>query len=206
MENNDQDAKAVKIILLGDSAVGKTCIINRYLNNEFISEATSTLGSISNKKEVIKNERKYSMNIWDTTGQEKYRSITNLFINGSNIVILVYSIDSKSSFESLDFWYNSVKEKLERQNYLLSVVGNKGDLTENEQVSEEEAKKFAAEINAKFYLVSAKEDPNGIHNLFDSLMDEFIDNSKLYTNDTDSINISYETKNKKKSNCLCNSS
>ena len=206
MENNDQDAKAVKIILLGDSAVGKTCIINRYLNNEFISEATSTLGSISNKKEVIKNERKYSMNIWDTTGQEKYRSITNLFINGSNIVILVYSIDSKSSFESLDFWYNSVKEKLERQNYLLSVVGNKGDLTENEQVSEEEAKKFAAEINAKFYIVSAKEDPNGIHNLFDSLMDEFIDNSKLYTNDTDSINISYETKNKKKSNCLCNSS
>ena len=206
MENNDQDAKAVKIILLGDSAVGKTCIINRYLNNEFISEATSTLGSISNKKEVIKNERKYSMNIWDTTGQEKYRSITNLFINGSNIVILVYSIDSKSSFESLDFWYNSVKEKLERQNFLLSVVGNKGDLTENEQVSEEEAKKFAAEINAKFYLVSAKEDPNGIHNLFDSLMDEFIDNSKLYTNDTDSINISYESKNKKKSNCLCNSS
>ena len=192
MENNDQDAKAVKIILLGDSAVGKTCIINRYLNNEFISEATSTLGSISNKKEVIKNERKYSMNIWDTTGQEKYRSITNLFINGSNIVILVYSIDSKSSFESLDFWYNSVKEKLERQNFLLSVVGNKGDLTENEQVSEEEAKKFAAEINAKFYLVSAKEDPNGIHNLFDSLMDEFIDNSKLYTNDTDSINISYD--------------
>ena len=206
MENNDQNAKTVKIILLGDSAVGKTCIINRYLNNEFISEATSTLGSISNKKEVIKNERKYSMNIWDTTGQEKYRSITNLFINGSNIVILVYSIDSKSSFESLDFWYNSVKEKLERQNYLLSVVGNKGDLTENEQVSEEEAKKFAAEINAKFYLVSAKEDPNGIHNLFDSLMDEFIDNSKLYTNDTDSINISYENKNKKKSNCLCNSS
>ena len=89
---------------------------------------------------MTQNERKYSMNIWDTTGQEKYRSITNLFINGSNIVILVYSIDSKSSFESLDFWYNSVKEKLERQNYLLSIVGNKGDLTDNEQVSEEEAK------------------------------------------------------------------
>ena len=205
MENNEQDAKTVKIILLGDSAVGKTCIIHRYLNNEFISEATSTLGSISNKKEVIKNERKYIMNIWDTTGQEKYRSITNLFINGSNIVILVYSIDSKSSFESLDFWYNSVKEKLERQNFILSIVGNKGDLTENEQVSEEEGKKFAKERNAKFYLVSAKEDPNGINNLFDSLMDELIENSKLYT-DIDSINISNESKNKKKSNCLCNSS
>ena len=145
------------------------------------------------------------MTIWDTTGQEKYRSITNLFINGSNIVILVYSIDSKSSFESLDFWYNSVKEKLERQNFILSIVGNKGDLTENEQVSEEEGKKFAKERNAKFYLVSAKEDPNGINNLFDSLMDEFIEISKLYT-DIDCINISNESKNKKKSNCLFNSS
>ena len=205
MENNKKGQKAVKVILLGDSSVGKTCIINRYLTNEFFSESTSTLGSFSNKKEIIKNDTKYTINIWDTTGQEKYRSITNLFINGSNIVILVYAIDSKSSFENLDFWYNSVKEKLENENYLLSIVGNKADLTENEEVSEEEGRKFAEENNAKFYFVSAKEDPDGINNLFDSLINEFIDNSDKYK-DSESIKISEESKNKKKSTCFCNSS
>ena len=200
MDNNEKDGKGVKIILLGESGVGKTSIINRYLNDEFASDSLSTLGSYTSKKEITKNKTKYLLDIWDTSGQEQYHSITNLFINGSDIVILVYSIDSKTSFTGLNFWYNSVKEKLGNDNYILAIVGSKSDLALEEQVSEEEGKKFAKEKNAKFKLVSAKMDVKGINNFFDSLLDEYIGstNSKK---ESEKIVVSKPKKNKKKILC-----
>ena len=200
MDNNDKDGKNVKIILLGESGVGKTSIINRYLNNEFASESLSTLGSYTSKKEIIKNKTKYLLDIWDTSGQEQYHSITNLFINGSDIVILVYSIDSKSSFTGLDFWYNSVMEKLGNDNFILAIVGSKSDLALEEQVSEEEGKKFAEEKKAKFKLVSVKIDLKGINTLFDSLMDEYISISKN-KNQSEKVVVSKPKKSKKKKLC-----
>ena len=175
-ENNSEDEKEIKVILLGNSGVGKTSIINRYVNNVYNSNCETTLGSTYSTREVIKDNVIYKLNLWDTTGQEKYHSITNLFIKGSSIVILVYSIDLLSSFEGLNYWYNSIKENLEGNNYVLAVVGSKSDLIneEEEVVSEDEAKKFAKERNAIFKLVSSKEDPVGINNLFDMLLDELI--------------------------------
>ena len=174
MKNCNQETNEIKAILLGESGVGKTSIIKRYLNNEFNPTSISTLGTYSNTKAIIKNNIKYNIDIWDTTGQEKYHSITNLFIKGSDIIILVYSINSRSSFDGLNFWCNSVKEKIERDNYILAIVGSKCDLTDNEEVSEEEGRKFAKENNAIFKLVSAKIDPNGINKLFDCLWNEYI--------------------------------
>ena len=179
-----KNEKQIKVILLGDSGVGKSCIINRYINDVYDPNIESTLGSNALSKLIKKDRVSYILNLWDTTGQEKYRSITNLFIKGSNIVILVYSIDSLSSFKGLDFWYKSVNEKLEGDKYVLAVVGSKSDLIENqdEVVSEETAKKFAEEKNALFKLVSSKEDPDGINNLFESLLDELIKNNYLTEN------------------------
>ena len=175
-ENNSEDEKEIKVILLGNSGVGKTSIINRYVNNVYNSNCETTLGSTYSTREVIKDNVVYKLNLWDTTGQEKYHSITNLFIKGSSIVILVYSIDLLSSFEGLNYWYNSIKENLEGNNYVLAVVGSKSDLIneEEEVVSEDEAKNFAKERNAIFKLVSSKEDPVGINKLFDMLLDELI--------------------------------
>ena len=188
--SDDKKEKEVKVILLGDSGVGKSCIINRYINNAYDPNIESTLGSNACTKLVEKKNISYILNLWDTTGQEKYHSITNLFIKGSNIVILVYSINSLSSFEGLDFWYKSVQEKLEGENYVLAVVGSKSDLIEEEEevVSEEEAKKFAKEKNSIFKLVSSKEDPEGINNLFDTLLDELIKNDYLTENKSYVIN------------------
>ena len=201
-----ENEKEIKVILLGDSGVGKTCIINRYINDEFNPNSKTTLGSNASSKVIKRGQVSYILNLWDTTGQEKYHSITNLFIKGSNIVILVYSINSLSSFEGLDFWYKSVQEKLEGENYVLAVVGSKSDLIEEEEevVSEEEAKKFAKEKNAIFKLVSSKEDPDGINNLFDNLLDELIKNDYLTENKSYVINRrNYRDgkKEKKKKNC-----
>ena len=204
--SDDKKEKEVKVILLGDSGVGKSCIINRYINNAYDPNIESTLGSNACTKLVEKKSISYILNLWDTTGQEKYHSITNLFIKGSNIVILVYSINSLSSFEGLDFWYKSVQEKLEGENYALAVVGSKSDLIEEEEevISEEEAKKFAKEKNAIFKLVSSKEDPDGINNLFDTLLDELIKNDYLTENKSYVINRRNHRdgkKEKKKKNC-----
>ena len=200
MNNSNQETNTVKAILLGESGVGKTSIIKRYISNEFNPTSISTLGAGSNTKTIIKNKVTYNLDIWDTTGQEKYHSITNLFIKGSDIIILVYSINSKPSFDGLTFWYNSVKEKIEKENYILAIVGSKSDLTEDEEVPEEEGRKFAKEKNAIFKLVSAKVDPNGINKLFDCLLDEYI--LKIGNNPRmESIVISKSNKRKNKKCC-----
>ena len=203
-----ENEKEIKVILLGDSGVGKTCIINRYINDEFNPNSKTTLGSNASSKVIKRGQVSYILNLWDTTGQEKYHSITNLFIKGSNIVILVYAINSLSSFEGLDFWYKSVQEKLEGENYALAVVGSKSDLIEEEEevVSEEEAKKFAKEKNAIFKLVSSKEDPEGINNLFDTLLDELIKKNYLNENENENYvitrkNLVNKEKAKKKNRC-----
>ena len=203
-----ENEKEIKVILLGDSGVGKTCIINRYINDEFNPNSKTTLGSNASSKVIKRGQVSYILNLWDTTGQEKYHSITNLFIKGSNIVVLVYSIDLLLSFKGLDYWYKSVQEKLGGNKYVLAVVGSKSDLIKNEEeeVSEEEAKKFAEEKNAIFKLVSSKEDPEGINNLFDTLLDELIKKNYLNENENENYvitrkNIVNKEKAKKKNRC-----
>ena len=201
MSENEEE-RDIKIILLGETGVGKTSIINRYINNEFNNEAPSTLGASFATKEVKMDKIKYLVNVWDTSGQEKYHSVTNLFINGSNIVILVYSVDSKISFEGLEYWYNTIKEKLEGDKYILAVIGSKGDLIDNEIIPEEKAKKFAEEKNAIFRIVSAKEDSEGINKLFNHLLDELIKNKK-YEIRAESVAIKRPIKAKKEKRGFC---
>ena len=189
--------KEVKIILLGDSGVGKTSIINRYINNRFNPDMVSSLGSTSNEKIIIKDDIKFKLVIWDTSGQEVYHSLTNLFIKGSNIVILVYSIDSLSSFQGLDYWYKSVEEKIDGDNYILAVIGSKSDLVNEEVVTEEEGKKYAEEKKAFFKLVSSKDDAKGIINLFESLLNELIQR-RPYFDQSKSYNHKVEKKKKNK--------
>ena len=162
------ELKEIKIILLGENGVGKTSIINRYINNEFRPETENvTLGSNCFQKDIKKNKDIYRMRIWDTTGQEKFHCVTQLFIKGSNIVLLVYSVDSIESFQKLTYWYDSMKEFLEEGKYILCIVANKNDLEEESVVTEEEGKKYAEEKNAIFKSVSAKEGGDCINNLFD---------------------------------------
>ena len=172
-ENEIDNAKDVKIILLGENGVGKTSIINRYITNQFNPDVQNvTLGSNYFTKEIKNNRVNYRLKIWDTNGQEKFHSVTSLYIQGSNIILLVYSLDSKESFENLDFWYNTIKSSLDGKNYIFAIIANKSDLKDNVAVSDEEGKKYAKEKKAIFRSISAKEDGNGIDKLFDDLIDE----------------------------------
>ena len=165
---DDENAKSVKAVLLGESGVGKTCIIARFINNTFENNIMSTTGASYAGKTMAFEEfggKCIKFEIWDTAGQEKYRALTKIFYKDAGVAILVYDITRKESFDELkDYWYNQIKECAPK-NIVIGIAANKCDLYDNEQVSEDEARNFANEIGAVFKLTSASTN-QGIEDLF----------------------------------------
>ena len=161
-----------KIILVGDSGVGKTSIISRYLN-KFQEKTESTLGAYFLNKVVIIDGYKINYEIWDTAGQEQFRSITSLFYKDAYICILVYDITNKRTFNSIkDYWYEAIIEN-GLQDVILGVAGNKCDLYEDEEVSEKDGEEFSNSIEACFKLTSAQVNTS-IDDIFTLVGEKFI--------------------------------
>ena len=196
----------IKITLLGDSGVGKTCIIRRYAEEIFDENCKSTQLANYSQKVVEIDNKTLHVDLWDTAGQEKYRSLGRNFYKDSFIVCLVYDITNLVSFNDLkENWYNDLKEYGEKYT-VVAVIGNKSDRYEEEEVKEEEAKEFAEKINSKFMLVSAKTGDN-INYLFEILLREYLGpafSCKLNEINKDKgelVNINKKTKKKKKKFC-----
>ena len=184
--SNNNDLLPIKIILLGDTGVGKSSIIKRYIEDSFEENLSSTIGSnFLEKIEKIKGQ-KVRLEVWDTAGQEEFRSVTKLFVKNSKIIILVYNVTQKLSFEGLNYWYDFIQKEL-AQNFVLGVAGNKTDLIfedgYDEEITSEEGKAFAEKIKANFSLVSAKESGKEITNLFNQCISSYLD-SRDGTEDT----------------------
>ena len=203
----EQNAKSIKVVLLGETGVGKTCIIGRFINNTFENNIMSTTGASYAGKTMTFEEYQgkcIKFEIWDTAGQEKYRALTKIFYKDAAVAILVYDITRKESFTELkNYWYNQIKE-VAPKNIILGVAANKCDLYDDEAVSEEEARSFANEIGAIFKLTSASTN-SGIEELFRALGCRLLDPD--YIDDIDgsnkkNINIKLdENKAKKKKGC-----
>jgi small GTP-binding protein len=162
-----------KLILLGESKVGKTSIISRY-TNKFIEEPNRTLAAFSTRQMIEVNGYKIELEIWDTVGQEQYRSVTSIFYKEALICILVYDITNRESFESIkDYWYNTVIQN-GMKGVIIGIAGNKCDLYENEEVSEKEGQDYSDSINAYFKLVSAKNNIS-IDEIFKSIVTKFVE-------------------------------
>ena len=163
-----------KITLVGDSGVGKSSIIGRFVTGIFIKDMSSTAGLNYSQKLYEKDGKKVNLNLWDTAGQEKFRSLGRNFYKDSYIIIIVFDITNRMSFiNAKEVWYNEIKNYGEKYNFL-SLVGNKSDKYEEEEVTDEEAISFAKEIDAKFFLVSAHTG-DGIDKMFHTLADNFFD-------------------------------
>ena len=168
------EPEGIKITLIGNSGVGKTSIINQYIDQTFDEANAATIGANYSEKVITKNNKEYELNIWDTAGQEKFHSVGKHFYKDAYIVCLVYDITSQDSLEQLQtIWYPDIKKFGEKYT-ILAVVGNKSDLYENDNLADEnQAKEFAQSINAIFMLTSAKTG-DGIEKLFDTLVDKFL--------------------------------
>ena len=166
--------QSIKVTLLGDPGVGKTCIISRYIYNEFKENNTPTTVANYSEKIILKRNKRYALNIWDTAGQEKFHSICKHFYKDSLMVCLVYDITNQKSLEQLKtIWYPDVKNFGEKYT-IIGVVGNKSDLYEEGDLADEnEARQFAKEIGGIFMLTSAKTG-DGIEKLFEDLLNKFL--------------------------------
>ena len=202
----DDSIKTCKVVLLGESGVGKTCIIARFINNTFEDNIMSTTGASYAGKTLTFDEyqgKSIKFEIWDTAGQEKYRSLTKIFYKDAKAAILVYDITRKSSFDEIkNYWYNQLKD-FAPKNIIIAIAGNKCDLFDDENVSESEARSFANQIGAIFRLTSVVRNV-GIEDLFmaigNSILDpDFIDDNNI----NKSIKLDKKIAKKKKKKKFC---
>ena len=173
-ENNVK--KDIKIILLGETGVGKTNLINVFFGLKFEDQIDSTLASYCNEGKFNYNNESYNYAIWDTAGQEKFRAISKLFIRDAQIILIVCSIINTKTFEQVNFWLNLVKENLENNTYILGLVANKIDLYEHQIVMDEEGKKIAKENNIDFLVTSALKSPETFRKFVNKLLKLYLQN------------------------------
>ena len=136
-------SKGIKIILLGESGVGKTNLINVTTGEDFEQNSmSSSSGSYKEGFYISSTKKKYVYHLWDTAGQEAYRSLNKIFIKNAKVVIFVYAIDNEPSFKELSYWIDLAKTEL-GSGFVMGLVANKIDLYEEQQVKEEVAREFA---------------------------------------------------------------
>lgn len=196
MENRTEP-KGIKAILLGESGVGKTNLINVAIGSSFDDNSSSTYYNSFVEKYFEINNKKYILNIWDTIGQEQFRPLTRIFFKDSKIVIFVYDKSLRKSFDELNYWIGEVKKFL-GNDIIIAIVGNKADLDENdEDVDENEARQFAISMNAKFKMTSAKINGKGFVNFLKELLIDYINKSNGNIN-KENIGIVIDTESHRK--------
>ena len=149
----------IKILTIGESGVGKTCLISRYNKNEFSATHLSTIAIDFKMKNAEINGHRVKIQIWDTAGQERFATLTNGFFKGSDGIIVVYSVTDEKSFENVNKWMQQIQQRAPADVKVL-LAGNKTDLEEERKVSYEEGERLAQKYNIPFFETSAK---NGTH-------------------------------------------
>ena len=155
---------SVKFIIVGDSSVGKSNILLRFSRNEFDSGHQATLGIEFANKHVIHNNVDYLVQIWDTAGQENFRSVTRAYYKASAVAMVVYDITKEESFSHIQSWMKDCKE-LAPSTVLIALIGNKSDLEDQRVITKERGENLARENNMMFFETSAL-NGNGIENAF----------------------------------------
>lgn len=177
-DEQSQEPIHCKVILVGDSGVGKTSIMGRYIREYNPNEKATIGASFKSTLEKVDGKDNIQFEIWDTAGQERYRSVNSIFYQDAYICLLVYDITKKESFENLkNYWYNAVKEH-GSEGIIFHVVGNKVDLLDKAQVNKKEVEEYCESINAEYNYVSALKNEY-IDNLFHNLAKKFIE-SDIY--------------------------
>lgn len=150
--------KICQILIVGDSSVGKTSIISRYTSGTFKEEYLATVGLDYYSKEEIIDNKTIHIKLWDTAGEERYKSLTQNYFRNAEGVLLVFDVTNTDSFNNLKEWINSIKQNMEGKNIFIPIIiiGNKLDMEDQREISKEQAEKFVSENNYKYFETSAK--------------------------------------------------
>ena len=181
------DVQKYKIIFLGDQGVGKSSILNRFSQDKFEQAYQATIGLDFHSKNATINRANVRLLLYDTAGQEKFKSLIPMYIRDANIIIVVYDVTIKDSFTHTSHWVNETKD-LKREDAIFVLVGNKIDLEDKRQVSTKEGENFANEKEFIFFEVSAKTG-QGVQELFNNnIFPEMAKKFKIVGDDEDDTN------------------
>ena len=200
---NSLEGIQMKVVTVGDSSVGKTCISRRIVSNSFQFNSSPTLGAAYLSTSVDIDDKTVLLQLWDTAGQEKFRGMTPVYFRNAKTAFVVYSVDNKETFNDVDQWISMVKEH-GPSNVDVVLIGNKSDLEEEREVSTIEGSDKAKKNNIKFYEVSAKSG-TGIQQLLQNICRDYIDKLKNLTikNDEDNSLIQDEKSWQNTRNITC---
>lgn len=157
------DTKAVKVVLIGDSGVGKSCICNRFINGNF-SDVEATIGAAFLTQTMRVDDRLVKFQVWDTAGQERYRSLVSMYYRGTKAAILVFDICDKKSFDGAQKWADEIRERGEG-NIVVVLCGNKTDLKERRTIKTKDAQ-WLAEKNGLLYIETSAKSGSNVKEMF----------------------------------------
>ena len=189
-----------KVLLLGDSDVGKSSLILRYTEETFNSKLVNSIGVDFKMKKREIDGKIIKVQIWDTAGHERFRTITYSYYRGANAIIIVFDLSDKKSFTSITEWLKQI-EKHSNENVFKFLVGNKSDLVDKRQITYEEANQYANEHKLPYIETSAKEGIN-INELFDSSIKTYLTNTKNFRGEKN-IKLNSQSTNSSERNSCC---
>ena len=199
--------KTCQILLIGDSLVGKTCLIQRYANGIFKEDYITTVGLDYYTKQEMINNLNVSVKLWDTAGQERFKALTPSFFRNAEGVVIAYDVTNSESFDNLKFWISSIKTNLFEKNIFIFIIiiVNKIDLEDMRDISKDVASAFAKENNFKYFETSAKTG-EGVDEAFRDLVNQILANSdknEEATIERKSVKIEEKKTEKQKKKCCC---
>jgi len=201
-EEAEDDYNLYKILLLGDTSVGKSCLLLRFCDNSFQESHLTTIGLDFRLKTInLKDDRKVKIQIWDTAGEDRFRSITRNYYKGAKGILLIFDVTDKETFTHVRDWIERIHEE-SPEGITICLVGNKIDMNESRVISNEEGKKIADEFKIPYFETSAKSNI-GVEEVFTYLVKEV---DTIYMNEhKEEVGrktvLNQKTKNKKKKCC-----
>ena len=192
-----------KILLIGDLGVGKSCVILRYVEGDFPGNIMSSIGVDFKTKQIDLDDRLIKLQIWDTAGHEKFRTITTSYYKSAHAIIILYDITQKASFDHIRNWITEI-DKFGKQGVLKVIVGNKLDMENNRKITKEAAENLALKYGIKFWEVSAKDNTNIEEMFLDTIKTLLEKNSKIISEGSSmatNIQLNKNVKNKKNKKC-----
>eukprot|EP00009_Paramoeba_aestuarina_P005727 CAMPEP_0201521702 /NCGR_PEP_ID=MMETSP0161_2-20130828/15726_1 /ASSEMBLY_ACC=CAM_ASM_000251 /TAXON_ID=180227 /ORGANISM="Neoparamoeba aestuarina, Strain SoJaBio B1-5/56/2" /LENGTH=198 /DNA_ID=CAMNT_0047920385 /DNA_START=75 /DNA_END=671 /DNA_ORIENTATION=+ len=197
------DSMEGKLVVIGDSGVGKTCIAMRFVGGTFIENNSSTIGASFLTKEIKTNGRLMKLQIWDTAGQERFRSMVPMYYRGAAVALLVFDICEPDTFFSAKKWVRDLRANVSDETAIV-LVGNKADLDEERKVQRENAEKYAEEIKADYHEVSAKTN-EGLDTLFQAIVKHtyqaLLENAEVEETPKDNVNVDGQNPTQDKGCC-----
>ena len=201
-EEAEDDYNLYKILVLGDTSVGKSCLLLRFCDNSFQEAHLTTIGLDFRLKTInLKDDRKVKIQIWDTAGEDRFRSITRNYYKGAKGILLIFDVTEKETFTHVRDWIERIHEE-SPEGITICLVGNKIDMNESRVISNEEGKKIADEFKIPYFETSAKSNI-GVEEVFTYLVKEV---DTIYMNEhKEEVGrktvLNQKTKNKKKKCC-----